>query len=214
MYLLRDIYDLLDGIVIEGSKKHSGKFYDAIYKADYQKALELCSNDIVLKALLKKAIELNTSKQYKNDNIVYDYNQSTSHHNKFLDISTNYDPGLDSKGESSVERSLSIKSNELRNFSFSPEKKKKSGNSQRVSTLNSSFNGNKSSTSLTKIANIGVISEDEEYKINNRAKMKNYKKIKFYQNAEKKVTINLSMSTKTSKANTNNSASKTKTKKK
>ena len=83
-----------------------------------------------------------------------------------------------------------------------------------MSTLNSSFNGNKSSTSLTKIANIGVISEDEEYKINNRAKMKNYKKIKFYQNAEKKVTINLSMSTKTSKANTNNSASKTKSKKK
>ena len=162
----------------------------------------------------KKAIDLNTSKQYKNDNIVYDYNQSTSHHNKFLDISTNYDPGLDSKGESSVERSLSIKSNELRNFSFSPETKLKSGNSQRVSTLNSSFNGNKSSTSLTKIANIGVISEDEEYKINNRAKMKNYKKIKFYQNAEKKVTINLSMSTKTSKANTNNSASKTKSKKK
>lgn len=59
MYLLRDIYDLLDGIVIEGSKKHSGKFYDAIYKADYQKALELCSNDMVLTALLKKAIKLN-----------------------------------------------------------------------------------------------------------------------------------------------------------
>ena len=154
---------------------------------------------------------LNSSKQYKNDNSLYDYIPNpNAHYNKFLDISTNYDPGLDSRGESSVERSLSIKSNELRNFSFSPETKLKSGNSQRVSTLNSSFNGNKSSSSLNKVGNIGVISEDEEYKLAGRGKLKNFKKHKFYQNAEKKVTINLSMSSKNSKSNTNSTVSKNK----
>lgn len=59
MYLLRDIYDLLDGVIIESNKKHSDILCDAIYKADYEKALGLCGNDIVLEALLKKAKKLN-----------------------------------------------------------------------------------------------------------------------------------------------------------
>ena len=157
---------------------------------------------------------LNPGKQYKNDTTLYDYNTQTagaSHYNKFLDISTNYDPGLDSRGESSVEKSMSIKSNELRNFSFSPETKFKGNSQKRLYTLNSSFNGNKSSSSLNKITNIGVISEDEEYKLGVKSKHKNYKKLNYYQNPEKVVTINLSMS---SKNNSNNgSSSKNKTKK-
>ena len=118
---------------------------------------------------------------------------------------------MDSRGESSVEKSMSIKSNELRNFSFSPETKFKGNSQKRLYTLNSSFNGNKSSSSLNKITNIGVISEDEEYKLGVKSKHKNYKKLNYYQNPEKVVTINLSMS---SKNNSNNgSSSKNKNKK-
>ena len=122
-----------------------------------------------------------------------------THYNKFLDISTNYDPGLDSRGESSVERSLSIKSNEFRNFSFSPERKAKNVYEQNKLpslNLNSSFNGNISTTNLNKINgnHIGIISEDEEYQFLDKERIKKGKKNKkFYPFAEKKVTINLSM---------------------
>ena len=47
-----------------------------------------------------------------------------SHYNNFLDISTNYDPGIDSRGNSAIERIDSIKKNELKNFSLSLDKKK------------------------------------------------------------------------------------------
>ena len=60
-----------------------------------------------------------------NETYAYNINDMTSHYNKFLDISTNYDPGLDSRGESSIERGDSLNRNELRNFSFSLEKNKK-----------------------------------------------------------------------------------------
>ena len=55
---------------------------------------------------------------------LYNFNNIKSHYNTFLDISTNYDPGIDSRN-SSVERSLSIKKNEIRNFSCSPSHNKK-----------------------------------------------------------------------------------------
>jgi hypothetical protein len=59
------------------------------------------------------------------ENFAYNINDMTSHYNKFLDISTNYDPGLDSRGGSSIERADSINKNELRNFSFRLDKKNK-----------------------------------------------------------------------------------------
>ncbi len=59
MYLLNNIYNLLDGVVIDKKKKNGVTLRDAIYLADYSWALELCNNDIVLEALLKKAIEYN-----------------------------------------------------------------------------------------------------------------------------------------------------------
>ena len=116
-----------------------------------------------------------------------------------MDISTNYDPGLDSRGESSVERSLSIKSNEFRNFSFSPERKAKDVYEKNYIpslNLNSSFNGNISSNNLKKVNGnyIGIISEDEEYEFLDKERIKKGKKNKkLYPFHEKKVTINLSM---------------------
>jgi hypothetical protein len=122
-----------------------------------------------------------------------------NHYNKFLDMSTNYDPGLDSRGDSSVERSMSLRSNDLKRFSFSPERsvysyKEKRSNEIR---LNSSFI-NKSSSSLIKLSSnqIGIISEDEEYSLNNNGiknKSNRRKSRKINYPFEKKVTINLSM---------------------
>lgn len=68
MHVLKDIYDMLDGIIIKKAKKASVRLTDAIYNSDYSTALELCHNDIVLESLLKKAIEINQ------DNIVSKYN--------------------------------------------------------------------------------------------------------------------------------------------
>ena len=142
----------------------------------------------------------NISKNFKNEpNIEYNINNMKNHYNKFLDMSTNYDPGLDSRGDSSVERSMSLRSNDLKRFSFSPERsvysyKEKRSNEIR---LNSSFI-NKSSSSLIKLSSnqIGIISEDEEYSLNNNGiknKSNRRKSRKINYPFEKKVTINLSM---------------------
>ena len=147
----------------------------------------------------KNNSKLNIKKNYKNENSNIDYNINNIHYNKFLDISTNYDPNLDSRGESSVERSLSIKSNEFRNFSFSPERKAKDVYEKNYIpslNLNSSFNGNISSNNLKKVNGnyIGIISEDEEYEFLDKERIKKSKKNKkLYPFYEKKVTINLSM---------------------
>ena len=59
------------------------------------------------------------------ETIAYNIKNMISHYNNFLDISTNYDPGIDSRGNSAIERIDSIKKNELKNFSLSLDKKKK-----------------------------------------------------------------------------------------
>ena len=133
----------------------------------------------------KNNSKLQIKKNYKNENSNIDYNINNVHYNKFLDISTNYDPGLDSRGESSVERSLSIKSNEFRNFSFSPERKAKDVYEKNYIpslNLNLSFNGNISSNNLKKVNGnyIGIISEDEEYEFLDKERIKKGKKIKNY----------------------------------
>lgn len=129
--------------------------------------------------------------------IFHPKSNNTRHYNKFLDISTNYDPALDSRGESSVERSISIKS-DLRNMSISPDRKKAFSISNKqlltMNTLNSSFSGIKSTTSLKPINNnIGVISEDDEFKLNEKNLRNLQKRKNHYHNIEKKVTINLSL---------------------
>jgi len=152
-----------------------------------------------------------SNKKYKNDlmassnmeNYVYNINDMTSHYNKFLDMSTNYDPGLDSKGGSSIERGDSINKNELRNFSFSLDKKNKKkaehkfkteynekndGNNYNV--IKNTFSGSQNKFNK----NINIISENDELNQNNAKKIKNNKSIKnkYCPFLEKKVSINLS----------------------
>ena len=152
-----------------------------------------------------------SNKKYKNDFMLqnsseaylYNINDMTSHYNKFLDISTNYDPGLDSKGGSSIERGDSISKNELRNFSFSLEKKnKKSGDikfkteynennkENNYKVIKNAFSGSQNRFNK----NINIISEKEELNQNTMKKIKNNKSIKskFCPFLEKKVSINLS----------------------
>ena len=147
---------------------------------------------------------------YKNDLLVstnmdtyaYNINDMTSHYNKFLDISTNYDPGIDSRGGSSIERGDSINKNELRNFSFSDKKNKKrvehnfkteydeksKGNNYNV--IKNNFIGTQNKFNK----NINIISENEELNQNTMKKIKNNKNIKNKHSpfVEKKVSINLS----------------------
>ena len=133
---------------------------------------------------------------------LYNFNNIRSHYNTFLDISTNYDPGIDSRN-SSVERSLSIKKNEIRNFSCSPSHNKK--NEKNNNSINKIQNdNNKKNTNyinnrvmnLTKgNNNFNIISEDEEYKEIDKKKINSKsKKMKKYQICQNKVTINLSTS--------------------
>lgn len=59
MRLVKDIYDLLDGIIIGKTCRNSVRLCDSVYNADYYTALSQCKNNIVLESLLKKVIELN-----------------------------------------------------------------------------------------------------------------------------------------------------------
>ena len=152
-----------------------------------------------------------SNKKHKNDlmassnmeTYVYNINDMTSHYNKFLDMSTNYDPGLDSRGGSSIERGDSINKNELRNFSFSLDKKnKKKGENKFKTEYNEKNDGNNynvikntfcgSQNKFNK--NINIISENDELNQNNAKKIKNNKSIKnkYIPFLEKKVSINLS----------------------
>ena len=133
----------------------------------------------------------------------YNINNMTSHYNKFLDISTNYDPGIDSRGESSIERGDSHTKNELRNFSFSLDKKhKKRGDytfrteyNEKGSENNYNVIKNTLGVSQNKFnKNINIISENEELSQNTIKNIKNNKsnKNKYCPFLEKKVSINLS----------------------
>ena len=162
----------------------------------------------------KEAYSSSFNKKFSNDyftqnfidNYSYNINDMSTHYNKLLDISTNYDAALESKGESSNERGGSMNKNELRNLSFSNEKKqnnnsnkknndkyKKNTNYNTVKETNSGY-----STSLNKYnKNFNVISEVDELKDLGKSAMKKIKGNKGNKNkynyVEKKVSINLSM---------------------
>ena len=111
-----------------------------------------------------------------------------SHHNTFLDISTNYEPNMDSRN-SSVERSISIKKKDLRKFSCSPSHENKNGkninNIKKGKIVNITKKNNK---------NFNTISEYEEWKNGdknkNMSKDRKRKKVNICQNT---VTINLTL---------------------
>ena len=114
-------------------------------------------------------------------------NNFVPHHNTFLDISTNYEPNMDSRN-SSVERSISFKKKELRNLSCSPshENKTKNKNSNKKGQIINITKKNK---------NFNTISEDDEFKESEKKKINsnNNKKRKKVQICQNKVTINLSL---------------------
>ena len=113
-----------------------------------------------------------------------------SHRNTFLDISTNYEPNMDSRN-SSIERSISFKKKDLRNFSCSPshenKKKKEISNIKKGQIVNLTKKNN---------MNFNTISEGDELKEKEKEKRKNTskeKKKKKVQICHNKVTINLSI---------------------
>ena len=118
-------------------------------------------------------------------------NYMNSHYNTFLDISTNYDHGLDSRN-SSVEKSASFKKNPLRNFSYSPshfgKEEKNIGSIHKIyNNKNTTFNRVMNLTKRNR--NFNTISEDEEFKDFDKNKVS--KKGKRYPIFQNKVTINL-----------------------
>ena len=126
----------------------------------------------------------------------YNINNMISHYNNCLDISTNYDPAIDSKGETSLEKVLSINKKELRNYSISLDKKKNENN-MNIINLDCLRNNAGMNTSHNKYSkNINVISEDDEYNEFSKDKESNGS-IKYIKNknknslADKKVSINL-----------------------
>jgi len=142
----------------------------------YNKSIK--SKNKIIQTELKQSSNTNPSK-------IINFN---SHHNTFLDISTNYEPNMDSRN-SSVERSISVKKKDLRNFSCSPShenKKTKNVNNIKKGKINITKKNNK---------NFNTIIEDEEWKNgyknkNPTSKEKKRKKMHICQN---KVTINLTV---------------------
>ena len=125
----------------------------------------------------------------------YNINNMISHYNNCLDISTNYDPGIDSKGESSLEKILSINKKELRNYSISLDKKKNENNMNIINLDHLRNNGGVNTSHNKYSKNINVISEDDE--LNEFSKDKENNSTKYLKNknkyslADKKVSINL-----------------------
>ena len=115
------------------------------------------------------------------DNINYNIKDMTTHYNNFLDISTNYDPGIDSRGGSSVERTDSMNKNELKNFSLSLDKK----------TPHKNENGlnDKNQLKSNKFKKDFISEQDKSGKNKYTNKNNKNKYMPFY---EKKVSINLS----------------------
>ena len=125
----------------------------------------------------------------------YNINNMISHYNNCLDISTNYDPGIDSKGETSLDKVLSINKKELR-YSISLDKKKNENN-MNIINLDCLRNNGGVNTSHNKYSkNINVISEDDEFNEFSKDKDNNVN-VKYIKNkdkyllADKKVSINL-----------------------
>ena len=139
---------------------------------------------------------LSNNMNSNNDTYSYNINNMTSHYNNCLDISTNYDPGIDSKGESSLEKALSINKKELRNYSISLDKKK---NEKNMNIINLDYlrNNGGVNTSHSKYSkNINVISEDDEFNEFSKDKesstsIKYIKNKNMFSLTDKKVSINL-----------------------
>ena len=176
-------------IITISNKKHNKIFNDKPFFINTSK--DIYSKKNLFKedsdfSLLEKKINKNINKNLspKNNNIdkiVYNIKDMTSHYNNFLDISTNYDPGIDSKGNSSIERTDSINKNELKNFSLSLDKK----NINKIESDSIDKNKNKKSKFKKDI-------NSEQDKFSKNKFINKNGKSKYLPFYEKKVCINLS----------------------
>ena len=190
--------------LIKISNNNSNNYIDLSSNANKNKLFDYKAKELYSSSFNKK-FSNDYFSQNNNDNYSYNISDMTTHYNKLLDISTNYDAGLESKGESSIERAGSMNKKELRNLSFSNDKKQNNSSKKKndkhkynincnaVKDVNSGY-----STSLNKYnKNFNVISEDDELKDLNKSAMKKIKGNKINKNkynyVEKKVSINLSM---------------------
>ena len=148
-------------------------------KRNYKKIKSQSNRIKDKKIFMNKNIE-----KSQNSNEKYDYNikEMTSHYNKFLDISTNYDAGLDSREGSSYDRANSSSKDRLKNFSFSLDKYKESN------LYNTEKNIQKLSENSQKIWK-KMVQNEENGKNRNKAFRINNKYGNFF---EKKISINLS----------------------
>jgi hypothetical protein len=149
-------------------------------------------NNKVKKSIQKNTINDKTTKVFPTSKMsTFNISNMNSHYNTFLDISTNYEPGLDSRN-SSMEKSASLKKNPLRNFSCSPshfnKEEKNIGSIHKIyNNKNKTFNRVMNLTKRNR--NFNTISEDEEFRDFDKNKVsKKGRKYPIYQN---KVTINL-----------------------
>jgi 5'-AMP-activated protein kinase catalytic alpha subunit len=147
------------------------------YKSKDKKDIGKTINRQILRKDKIHRLDRKIQKTFKNDDPTYDLQRKKQQAARFLNISAHYDPGLDSRNETSVERSNSR--SVIRNVSFSPEERfsvggKKSTKNTKDNLNNLSYSsktsgtGQPSSISFVKqskliVNNIGIISEDEEF---------------------------------------------------
>ena len=132
---------------------------------------------------VKNVYKDSSPKDNNTNKISYNIKDMTSHYNNFLDISTNYDPGIDSRGGSSVERTDSINKNKLKNISINLDKK--------IMNKDVNYSNDKNKMKIHNVKNYSISDNDKfdknKFYINNKTNKNKY--IPIY---EKKVSINLS----------------------
>ena len=139
-----------------------------------------------------KPIHKNLSPKNNNiEAISYNIKNMTSHYNNFLDISTNYDPGLDSRGGSSVERTNSFNKNELKSFSQSLDKKNIKNVNDKNKTNNVTLGKRNFYEQESKKYKEDAITDDDKLNKNKNNNLNKNAKNKYLPFYEKKVSINL-----------------------
>ena len=145
---------------------------------------------------------------YRNQPKIKNYN---SHFNTFLDISATYEPNMDSRN-SSIDRSISFKKKEIRNFSLSPAHEKKKENNINMIKKVQICSNNKDIPK--KNHNFNTISEDDELKNLEKKNIDSKsKKRKKFPICHDKVTINLFINEDNNNKTNNNKKGNSKLKK-
>ena len=130
---------------------------------------------------------------------LFNINKKKSIYNSILNISTNYEPEIESHRHSFEEKPLSIKKNKIKNIYISPSHNLKTLNN--ITSINKTYINKKLNYIKNRKMNLNkhnrnfkIISEDDEYDKFNKNKYKNLFKNNKNLAFKNKVTINLSIS--------------------